>query len=46
LDGGDALQDETVENVATKMALHIHASNMTRVMILMGILAMITAMKA
>ena len=35
-----------LKNVATEMALHVLAYNMTRVMNLMGIPAMIAAMKA
>ena len=36
----------TLKNAATEMALHVLAYNMTRVMNLMGIPAMINAMKA
>ena len=36
----------TLKSVATKMALHVLAYNMTRVMQILGIPAMIAAMKA
>jgi hypothetical protein len=46
LDGGHAFQNANTEKVAPEMALHVLAYNMTRVMIIMGIPAMIAAMKA
>jgi hypothetical protein len=42
---GDALQDANFEKVATEMALHFLAYNMTRVMKIKDIPAVIAAMK-
>ena len=44
--GATHFKMRTLKNVATEMALHVLAYNMTRVMNLMGIPAMINAMKA
>jgi len=43
--GATHFKMRTLKNVATEMALHVLAYNMTRVMNLMGISAMIAAMK-
>ncbi len=44
--GATHFKMRTLKNVATEMALHVLAYNMTRVINLMGIPAMIAAMKA
>jgi hypothetical protein len=44
--GATHFKMRTLKNVATEMALHVLAYNMTRVMNMMGIPAMIAAMKA
>jgi len=46
MDGATHFKMRRLKNVATEMALHVHAYNMTRVMNIMGIPAMIAAMKA
>jgi hypothetical protein len=44
--GATHFKMRTLKNVATEMALHVLAYNMTRVMNMIGIPAMIAAMKA
>ena len=44
--GGNALLDETLPKVATEMALHVLAYNLTRVMNIMGILPLMAAIRA
>jgi hypothetical protein len=44
-DGGDALPDESLPKVATEMALHVLAYNLTRVMNIMGIQPLMAAIR-
>jgi len=45
-DGGDALSDEDAAKVATEMALHVLAYNLTRVMNIVGIKPFLAAIRA